>query len=885
MEGDEMEMTKEELQSWISERVQNIGVISPEVLEKCSLLRSLLDRRKKLAERLLKLCKSVAECEVIVKEQYALLGWEYKETYTSDSDDDNVYEIGSSPCDSETPIPRSPSWCNISLNDNETSVPTQSEADLTRRKVQDLPQQSPGDHRSKQDCLSPFLSDLGHYSMESSSSKRRRLMKETPSDNAVESNISSPETSRLEKDFVSKTKEHRKTEIKDAESDTSKMKKAENDPVRMNSQVSEEDAYCTAESGTASKTTEKRKQAENDTSMKKEKRHPENDTASMAKETKIVPSNTVDKEKRKLAETDTTRKRRKEANEPAENDTASKTGEKGQLAENEPQVKQNPAENDINKLNKKRKQTESDPGKMKRAENNTSNAKEGSENGTASSTMEKRKQAENVTSMKKEKIHPENDTASKAKETKIVPSNTVNKEKRQLAETDTTSNAKETRKQAENDTSMKNEKRHPENDTASKVKETKIVPSNAVDKVKRQPAETAATSKAKETRKQAENDTASKAKETNIVPSNTVDKEKRQLAETDTTSKANETRKRRKDANEPAENDTASKTKEKGQLAENEPQEKQNPAENDISKMSEKRKQTESDPGKMKRAENNTSNTKEVKNDTASKTKETRTPPENDTASKIMERRLAAQNVEAAVAISSLDQSSKMSSKIPIKVLDIEITEKMKVLAKKSSLCWQRGKVRRIIKMDNVFKYKVKLDQKGKCIVPAHHLAMDGTPTVDYLYIGARVVVGGKDEVHFRPGILAELPSKKNHHRFLVFVDDQVPIYVGLCYLHLVCTPLPDPLDDIADASHRDFIRFYLKVWPCPPQTQYKVGQSFQVDLNGVQQNCTVQLIDCSLMQVVFAESQRKRWIYRGSLCLEPIRRMKKFYEMKSTIR
>lgn len=56
MEGNEMEMTKDELRKWIRGKVMKNELIM-EVVEKCNLLRSLLERRENQAVHLLQLCK------------------------------------------------------------------------------------------------------------------------------------------------------------------------------------------------------------------------------------------------------------------------------------------------------------------------------------------------------------------------------------------------------------------------------------------------------------------------------------------------------------------------------------------------------------------------------------------------------------------------------------------------------------------------------------------------------------------------------------------------------------------------------------------------------------------------------------------------------------
>ncbi|KAM9838348.1 histone-lysine N-methyltransferase SETDB1-B-like [Aulostomus maculatus] len=210
-------------------------------------------------------------------------------------------------------------------------------------------------------------------------------------------------------------------------------------------------------------------------------------------------------------------------------------------------------------------------------------------------------------------------------------------------------------------------------------------------------------------------------------------------------------------------------------------------------------------------------------------------------------------------------ETTKVRPNLPEK----EITLDMIVLARKRCMRWLRGKIIQLVtKEDGRLKYKVGFEDKGKSLVSGHHIAFDSTPTLEQLYVGARVVVGSVDNQSFRPGILAELPSRKNRLRFLVFLDDHTPMYVGLPLLHLVCRPLPDSVDDLPDGSHRFFMTQYIKDWPYPHLTQYKPGQSLTVELEGVQQKCDVQLLDSSLIQVVFQENQHTEWIHRGSIRL-----------------
>ncbi|XP_027892924.1 histone-lysine N-methyltransferase SETDB1-A-like isoform X1 [Xiphophorus couchianus] len=216
-------------------------------------------------------------------------------------------------------------------------------------------------------------------------------------------------------------------------------------------------------------------------------------------------------------------------------------------------------------------------------------------------------------------------------------------------------------------------------------------------------------------------------------------------------------------------------------------------------------------------------------------------------------------------------QQSSKTTVAPPSVPKREIKVNMNVLARKQHLCWQRGKVAEIItKEGGKVKYKVTFEEKGKILVSGHHLAFDNMPKLEELSIGCRVVVKiSNEKVEYKPGIMAELPSRKNRMRFLVYIDDHTPMYIGLPALHLVYRALDNPLDDIPDEIHRDFMKEYLKVWPYPPQTQYKVGQTIKADYEGVMQKCEVTAVDCSLVEVIFESDKHKEWLYRGSLRLE----------------
>lgn len=234
----------------------------------------------------------------------------------------------------------------------------------------------------------------------------------------------------------------------------------------------------------------------------------------------------------------------------------------------------------------------------------------------------------------------------------------------------------------------------------------------------------------------------------------------------------------------------------------------------------------------------------------------------------------------AIIISSAFAYSASETTKVRPDLPEEEVSVDMMVLARKRTQRWQRGKILEIIATaDGRLKYKVGFEEKGRSRVSGHHIAFDTTPKLEQLYVGARVVVRCQDNKFlFRPAILAELPSRKNRLRFLVFMDDHTPAYVGLPFLHLVCRPLENVLDNIPDGLHKSFMSKYLRDWPYPHLTQYKTGQNLNVEVDGDRKRCEVLVVDCSLMHVVFQDNQHKEWIHRGSVRLEHIAR---FFEMK----
>ncbi|KAF7657459.1 hypothetical protein LDENG_00026560 [Lucifuga dentata] len=227
---------------------------------------------------------------------------------------------------------------------------------------------------------------------------------------------------------------------------------------------------------------------------------------------------------------------------------------------------------------------------------------------------------------------------------------------------------------------------------------------------------------------------------------------------------------------------------------------------------------------------------------------------------------------QANSATHELGHSSNEAAIAPPNLTQQEISVDMMVIAMRRHMRWQRGKIVEIkTKEDGNTKYKVSFEDKGKIRVSGHHIAFDSTPTLDQLDVGTRVVVRSEtNDTCYMPGVLAELPSRNNRCRFLVFLDDHTPMYVGLPLLHLVCRPLREVLDDIPDMTHRNFMKEYIRNWPYPHISYYNVGQIVNADCNGEMKKCEVQVLDCSLIHVIFQEDRHEEWIYRGSIRLQP---------------
>ncbi|KAI3360504.1 hypothetical protein L3Q82_002391 [Scortum barcoo] len=210
-------------------------------------------------------------------------------------------------------------------------------------------------------------------------------------------------------------------------------------------------------------------------------------------------------------------------------------------------------------------------------------------------------------------------------------------------------------------------------------------------------------------------------------------------------------------------------------------------------------------------------------------------------------------------------------------VTEDELRVGMSILGKKRTKTWHRGTLVAINPVGNgVYKYKVKFD-KGKSLLSGNHVAFDYNPTLEILYVGARVVAKYKDGslVWLYAGIVAEMPNNKNRMRFLIFFDDGYASYVTLPELYPVCRPLKRTWEDIEDASCRDFIEEYITAYPSRPMVLLKVGQIIKTEWEGTWWKSKVEEVDGSLVKILFLDDKRSEWIYRGSTRLEPMFNLK----------
>ncbi|KAK2168665.1 hypothetical protein LSH36_15g13047 [Paralvinella palmiformis] len=199
----------------------------------------------------------------------------------------------------------------------------------------------------------------------------------------------------------------------------------------------------------------------------------------------------------------------------------------------------------------------------------------------------------------------------------------------------------------------------------------------------------------------------------------------------------------------------------------------------------------------------------------------------------------------------------------------------MKLFAKKVNEIWYRGTLIDIIgksEQQTNLKYRVKFDGKGVKAVSGMHLAFYDYPK-EIMPVGSRIIALYKDEDSnqaYYAGIVAEPPSVRNGHRYLVFFDDGYAQYCNGRDIHKVFLQSKNVWEDIHPDS-QDFIKGYLQQYPERPMVRLQKGQFVKTEWNGHWWVAHVQEVDASLVKMYFEADQRVEWIYRGSTRLEPL--------------
>ncbi|CAG9861595.1 unnamed protein product [Phyllotreta striolata] len=201
---------------------------------------------------------------------------------------------------------------------------------------------------------------------------------------------------------------------------------------------------------------------------------------------------------------------------------------------------------------------------------------------------------------------------------------------------------------------------------------------------------------------------------------------------------------------------------------------------------------------------------------------------------------------------------------------------------------WIRGRLQHVINPGTIYNgqmyttvhYKlVELKQQKERIVTAKQMAF-WEPSKVSLPVGTRVISAFK-ETGISPnvkkpkldpyyaGVVAEQPFEGNRYRYLIFFDIGYSQYVSYNNVNLVLDSSQNVWEDIYEDS-KSFIKKYLESQD-RPMVKLAKNQTVRVEYSGKWWLCTVNDVDCSLVQVIFETLQRMEWIYRGSTRLSPM--------------
>ena len=160
----------------------------------------------------------------------------------------------------------------------------------------------------------------------------------------------------------------------------------------------------------------------------------------------------------------------------------------------------------------------------------------------------------------------------------------------------------------------------------------------------------------------------------------------------------------------------------------------------------------------------------------------------------------------------------------------------------------------------------------------SRHIAYNVAATVK-LQVGTRIIAVYIDpdapldaKKDFYAGIIAEPPKNMNKNRYLVFFDDGYASYVHHEDIRVVSTQMESAVWEDIHPNSRMFVKQYLQQYPERPMVKLNVGQHVSVEWEGTWwHGVKVEIVDASLVHVVFNVNQRREAIYRGSTRLLPL--------------
>ena len=171
----------------------------------------------------------------------------------------------------------------------------------------------------------------------------------------------------------------------------------------------------------------------------------------------------------------------------------------------------------------------------------------------------------------------------------------------------------------------------------------------------------------------------------------------------------------------------------------------------------------------------------------------------------------------------------------------------------------------------------VKFNGDEKSELPISSIAFSEPIGENYvLPIRSRVVAMNRNEndkkaPFYSVGTVCELPNPHNQNRYLIFFDDGYAQYIKKKEAYPVADRFK--VSHELNKSHLEFLRKYFEKYPEKAMVRLSKDHVLKVFFNGKWILARVAEVDCSLVRLVFSNTNHCEWLYRGSYRLEP------FYE------